>query len=1230
MKTYIGSPAAARNYVEADRSRADDYYLTEGVGVAERFSVDADGHVVRLDPLAGDGYEAWVAGLDPDTGEPRGRLRTDARGVRFVEVTVNGPKSWSLAAELHPDIAAAYDAAQEAAAAQVIGWLGQHATTRVGPRGGQVQVPVERLEAVTVRHYTSRAGDPHRHLHLQVNARVFAAGGWRGLHTVGVRDSLNAVNGIGTAAMTTDPQFRAALARHGFTLDSTSGEIRELAPFVGAFSKRAAQITRHLDRYEAEWRAVNPGREPGPKLRQAWDRRAWAEQRPDKVTPTSGAELHDRWLAELAELGYRPYDQAVTLTSTAVGRLNRDAIAEQVLRVVATSRSGWNAADLRGQVEQQLVALGMVVDPAVRLEVAEDITARALTLCMPLLDRTGVPEHIRALTSRHVLQVEGDLITRLADRSVQAAGERELASPAGSDRPLDPAQQRVVAALAGDQRLVVIEGAAGAGKTTVLAATRDQITAQDRRLVVVTPTLKAAQVAEAELGSAGSSVATSVAWLMHQHGWRWTSDGHWARLQVGDTDPTTGSLYHGPSPRAVLTHDDLVLVDEAGMLDQDTARALLTLADEHRVRLAFVGDRHQLAAVGRGGVLDLAARWVDPAAHLSLYEVHRFTRAHTDANGATVTVADTEYAQLSLSMRTGDDPDAVFNALLERGQVQVHPSDADRFAALADAYVDAVADQGAPPAVVVDTREQVAELNAVIRERLVATGRVDDRRVMTTAAGERIGVDDVVVTRRNDTGLDIANRDTWTVTHLGDGMGDGVRDGVGGAVGEARFLGVTGCHRGERELGASYVARHVELGYATTAHGVQGDTVTHAHLLLGDYTSAASAYVGMTRGRQSNTVHLVAESVEDAREQWATAFSRDRADLGPSHAAYLAALEADRYAHPRPVEQALEDVRAAWSAEADCRDRLAELEPLAERLREIITVRAGGEQTRHRFADALHHARDDHHEAVVRLEASSAAIEHDTSVLRDRLLGEWDAHRDAARAAATVVHAGPGRLGFRLAAVNRAQEHLAAWSMTWQPYLPDMPTHSTTIARYAAQNYQPSIGKHLEAYARTVAEGRHPDHRHLQAAVDRAAAAVTAASRADADAREQRYHRLASISPFALTADPARVEAKLTELDRDIAATRTDLDQRHHTVTRSERDPAIRALPPGRLDTEHAAWAADREQQQRDEQQAQDQVALTRAAHQTASRYAGHRRSAPVHSPEPYTPQPAPSRGIGI
>jgi exodeoxyribonuclease V alpha subunit len=76
--------------------------------------------------------------------------------------------------------------------------VAEHAITRVGPRGRQVQVPVQRIEAVTIRDYTSRAGDPHRHLHLQIKARVFAEGKWRGLHTVGFRDGVEALNGSGT------------------------------------------------------------------------------------------------------------------------------------------------------------------------------------------------------------------------------------------------------------------------------------------------------------------------------------------------------------------------------------------------------------------------------------------------------------------------------------------------------------------------------------------------------------------------------------------------------------------------------------------------------------------------------------------------------------------------------------------------------------------------------------------------------------------------------------------------------------------------------------------------------------------------------------------------------------------------------------------------------------------------------------------------------------------------
>ena len=51
----------------------------------------------------------------------------------------------------------------------------------------------------------------------------------------------------------------------------------------------------------------------------------------------------------------------------------------------------------------------------------------------------------------------------------------------------------------------------------------------------------------------------------------------------------------------------------------------------------------------------------------------------------------------------------------------------------------------------------------------------------------------------------------------------------------------------------------------------------------------------MTRGREANTAHLVAENLDDARRQWVDVFGRDRADLGPAHARRQAVDAIDRY-----------------------------------------------------------------------------------------------------------------------------------------------------------------------------------------------------------------------------------------------------------------------------------------------------------------------------------------------
>jgi exodeoxyribonuclease V alpha subunit len=813
MKIYHGAAAAARHYVEADRSRADDYYLTEGGGVAMRFTASPDGVEQRAD-MDGDTYEQWVAGYDVETGAAKGRLRTDDQAVRFVEVTVNGPKTWSLAAALHPEIAAAYDAAQMAAAEEIIGWLASHSTTRVGPRGRQVQVPVEQIEAAVVRHFTSRAGDPHRHLHLQVNARVWAHIAWRGLHTVGVRDSLEAINGIGHAAVMTNPDFRAVLAAHGYTLDPETGEVTQLAGYAGAFSSRSRQIEGNIDRYEAQWRRDHPNEEPGPALRQTWDRRAWAEARPDKVVPVSGAELRERWIEELIDLGFRvPHPRRTSRDTVSIGSLDRDQLAERALHRLIARHSAWNAADVRGEVEKLIASSGVVAHGAVRRELAEDLTARALAECVPLLTQDDVPDHVRALSSPHVFAVEHDLVAQIIRSS-----QRE--------------------------KITIVEGAAGAGKTRRLAATREQVEARGGRMIVVTPSRKAAQVAAGEVGTETRAVAK----LLHEHGFRWDDDGQWSRTEASPSAPP-------------LDYRTLLVVDEAGMLDQDSARALLALAHHSGAQVALIGDRHQLPAVGRGGVLDLAVRYASNRC-IEYDGVHRFS--------------DPAYGDLSLRMRAGDRPGEVFDELVKRGDIVIHASEVERQDVLA-----ANASRG--ELVVADTLVQVIRINHTAhRVRVMTGGAVDS---VITGLGEQIGIGDTIATRQNNAEIDVANRETWTVI-------DSTPAG----------LLVTG-DSGQRVLPPDYVKHHVELAYATTAYGAQGSTVNTSHVLIGDHTGAASAYVGMTRGRERNVAHLVAESVDDARNQWTEVFSRDRADLGPAHARGLAAEAIDRYG-PMPARYA--------------------------------------------------------------------------------------------------------------------------------------------------------------------------------------------------------------------------------------------------------------------------------------------------------------------------------------
>ena len=968
---FRGTGADALRYVEADRSRADDYYLGAETTVAQFAALDSSGAVtaeLSLDPEA---YAGWVDWTNPLTGEQMGKPRragSDRRGSpRFMEMVINTPKSLSIAAALHPEVSDALDAAQQDALSEIRRWLALHSVTRVGSLGAQEVVPIEQMHVVGITHRTSRAGDPHRHIHMQIGTRVFAAGKWRGLFTAALFKQQGAIRALGTAVIAASPELAAVLDRHGLALDPVTGEVVELQPYNAVMSKRGEQVRRNLERLEAAWDAAHPGESMGPVVATRLRAEAWAHGRPAKRPTTFREEAE--WVTELREAGYdaatlqRPARRA----SLGLDDLSVQEVASRTLDRCAAAASAWTAHTVTEHATRIMTEHGVHASPA---EIRDFITVAsrlALEDCFTILPPDAPrPEHVAHLTSVRVMQAETELRDLIAARvpCVEPAlpDLRRLAQAAG----LDTGQAEAAAAVASTDPLVIVEGAAGSGKTTMLGAAIEVAQQEGRSTRLVAPTKKAADVAHQTLGVSADSVAA----LVHAHGYRWNTDGAWTRLVSGDLDPETGRTYNGPPKAARLRAGERIVVDEAGMLDQDSALALFNVAAETGATLTLVGDRAQLPAVGRGGVLDMAAqirgRTIDMA------EVHRFT--------------DPAYADLTMRLRDRDDPGAIFDQLHALGLIHLHTDTEHLQEHIARHRNDR-------EAVTVATNDEATRLNALIRDERVQAGAVDAETTANGSDGLPIGRGDLIQTRKNDTSLGVANRQLWVVQHAAD---DGALCAVEAGSDRKRERTV--------RLPAAYVTEHTHLAYASTAYGVQGITVPASHTILTDAMSGAAVYVGMTRGTDENVLHVIAENPAEARQQFIDAVKRDRADRGLTDAAQQAAEAVRGLVDDGPVQIVTTEIAALTQQAEHAEQRAA----LWQQAADALTVLHA------RQRDDLDRAHQASSAAAEQLERVRAEVAAPLTEQASEALAEWSdavTKRRAARDRLGTV----GRFGKRRA-----------------------------------------------------------------------------------------------------------------------------------------------------------------------------------------------------------------------
>jgi exodeoxyribonuclease V alpha subunit len=1039
MHFYRGSGLGAAKYFDEGHHGAEAYY-SENARVAVAIDTWEAGERAGRTTLAAEGeLVKWVEGIDPKSGEVKGLIRaggTDRQPLRFVEVVVNNPKSLSIVASQNPVVSAALDAILDRQADEIARHLSAVAVTRIGPRGAQVEVGNLTVETARVRHLTSREGDPHRHVHLMMNTRVKAPdGSWRGLHSAAIRQQIQAVNERGTRVLMTDLGLRQALASQGYTL-GVDGEVDQARGAVELMSKRTAQVAKDRDRLEAAWRLAHSEREPSQRVKNGWDQEAWAASRRPKSKEREGPEeLSARVRIELEDAGFDftlGARQPLRPERIPVAEVDRDAVAADAVAVLSGQKSAWSKADLTAAVEVAVVRSGVVAESGAVTELVEDIEARALERCTSVLDAARhIPTVMsRYLTSEAVIAADAALNLGFAGLAGVSAGRDAEGGALAQLRGLGAGQVEAVEALAGARRLEVVIGPAGSGKTKMLAVARERLAEQGRDLVVVAPTRKGAMVAAAEVGAEGSSLSA----LLYRHGFRWDEASRWSRLSEDALNPDTGRPYQ----RTALSSATVVVVDEAALMTVDQANALIDLTAESGAALRLVGDPRQLGAVGRGGVMETASRWAEST--VTLDEVHRFVRAGIDEAGMPVTETDRDYAALSLALREGAEPNAVVERLFARDMVVVHANEAEAVAAIAADVAPDLEHPGAV-AVTVATNAEAEMVNQAVRELRVAAGTVHDTVVASGMEGVRIGVGDHVVTRRNDTERNVSNRQSWVVQEV-------LLDGAVVAADGGRRV----------HLDPSYVSEAVQLGYACTDYGNEGVTTGRSVTSVGSATSAGGLYVGATRGRYDNTLHLVAQDREDARTQLVAALGRDRADRGlevararaeeaslavrraepsPEHVAVEQAPDEPRLPERRPLEpepqERLVIDPAHWRTEAelDRMERQVVLRfTLGMRTMHPVAVMADDERQRANEADQAA-------AATARREAARERAEAERIIAtKDELVARATADFAAAREDDRIIEAGPGRLGRKAAKVDEARAHWNEVARRWPDAAP--------------------------------------------------------------------------------------------------------------------------------------------------------------------------------------------------
>jgi conjugative relaxase-like TrwC/TraI family protein len=675
-----------------------------------------------------------LEGRDPVSGDLLGRPLVDrvsssgvvSRAVAGFDATLSAPKSLSVWWALSGDdgLVECHDVAVRA----VVDCVERYgSTTRIRADGRRLHPETGGLTVAVFRQTTSRLDDPQLHSHVVISAKVQTGDGrWWALDARTLKGYQRALGGLYQSVL------RAELtARYGVVFAGIVNGQAEIAgvptDLLELFSKRTVQVDAAYREALAEfW--TREGRDPTARERGALGRQAALDTRTHK-SGTDATALRQRWQEEAAGIGVTADTLADSIGESAGFDVPIPPITvEQMVAQLSGERSAWHRFDVvRTVCDQTRPVPG--VDGATWAAHLERIVDRVIADCVDLDPSTSttrrgcdgrsvwIEPSARHHTSRQVLAQEEQIVSWALDAQHPAPRPADVGASG-----LDVVQVDAACAVAGEDRLVLIVGPAGTGKTTMLATAVTHLHAQGRPVFGVAPTAKAARVLGAETGMAADTVAK----LLHE----------WTRPE------------RPAGPRWRLPAGSTVIVDEAGMLNTRDLHWLTHLADTCRWRLVLVGDPHQLQAVGRGGMFTELATG---GRTIELATIHRFTEPWE--------------AAASLQLRHGN-PHAL-DRYHGHGRIHAAPFD-EHLDAIADTWLDHHT-AGTRLAITAGSNDHVTTINHRVQHARRDAGHLGE--AVDVPSG-RLCVGDVITTRANrrhlvtSTGDMVRNRDYWTVDDI--------------------------------------------------------------------------------------------------------------------------------------------------------------------------------------------------------------------------------------------------------------------------------------------------------------------------------------------------------------------------------------------------------------------------------------------------------------------------------